>query len=74
MNRFVVERANAWIDSFKTLLVSFTVKAQNWIALHYIVLAVRLLKKSLNEFILSMGVVFFILNSSFSYLLRKIPY
>lgn len=43
--RFVIERANAWIDSFKTLLVRFTIKAQNWLSLHYLALVVRLLKK-----------------------------
>ena len=39
------------LDSFKTILIRFTIKAQNWLSLHYIALTVRLLKKSLNEFI-----------------------
>ena len=43
--RFVIERSNAWLDSFKTILIRFTVKAQNWKSLHFLALAVRLLKK-----------------------------
>jgi len=43
--RFVIERGNAWIDTFKTLLVRFTIKAQNWRSLHYIALTLRFLKK-----------------------------
>ncbi len=44
-NRFVIERANAWLDAFKTILIRFTVKARNWKSWHYIALSVRLLKK-----------------------------
>ena len=43
--RFVIERSNAWLDSFKTILIRFTIKALNWRSLHYIALTVRLLKK-----------------------------
>jgi len=28
-NRFIIERANAWFDSFRTILTRFTVKAKN---------------------------------------------
>ena len=48
-NRFVIERANAWIDAFKTLLVRFTVKSENWIALHYMALTNRLILRRINN-------------------------
>ena len=32
--RFVIERMNAWIDSFKTLLVRFETSLKAWTALH----------------------------------------
>jgi transposase len=35
-NRFVIERSNAWIDSFKALLVRFETRAHTWVALHYL--------------------------------------
>lgn len=34
-HRFVVERTNAWIDSFKALLVRFETRCFSWGALHY---------------------------------------
>lgn len=35
-NRFVVERFNAWIDSFKALLTRFEKLKATWVSLHYI--------------------------------------
>ncbi len=43
--RTVIERANAWLDSFKTLLVRFEFKAANWVAFHWIAFAVLFLRK-----------------------------
>ena len=43
--RFVIERANAWLDSFKTILIRFTILEQNLASLHYLAMTVRLLKK-----------------------------
>ncbi len=43
--RFVIERANAWIDSFKTLLVRFEVNMQSWVAQHLMAFSVLLLRK-----------------------------
>jgi len=34
--RFSVERTNAWIDAFKTLLIRFETKSQTWMSLHYL--------------------------------------
>ena len=42
-NRFVIERANAWLDSFKNLLVRFDTKADSWINWHYLAFVVILL-------------------------------
>jgi hypothetical protein len=41
----VIEHANAWLDSFKTLLVRFESKAANWVAFHLIAFAVLFLRK-----------------------------
>lgn len=35
-HRFVVERTNAWLDSFKALLIRFETLSSTWLALHYI--------------------------------------
>lgn len=43
--RIVIERANAWLDSFKALLVRFETKAANWVALTLISFTVRFLRK-----------------------------
>lgn len=43
--RFVVERMNAWIDSFKALLVRFETKVNTWMALHFLAFAVLLCRK-----------------------------
>lgn len=43
-NRFVVERTNAWLDAFKTLLVRFETNDVHWKAWHMIAFAVILLR------------------------------
>jgi transposase len=42
-HRFVVERTNAWLDSFKALLVRFETRSSTWLALHYITFCFLLL-------------------------------
>jgi transposase len=44
--RFSVERTNAWLDAFKTLLTRFETTARNWSSFHYIAFALILLRKS----------------------------
>lgn len=43
--RTVIEHANAWMDSFKALLLRFETKAQNWVAFILLAFAVRFLRK-----------------------------
>lgn len=43
--RTVIEQANAWLDSFKALLVRFESKAANWVAFHLIAFTVLFLRK-----------------------------
>ncbi|QHT65318.1 IS5 family transposase [Rhodocytophaga rosea] len=43
--RKVIEHANAWMDSFKALLVRFEKKASSWLALLLIAFSVRFLRK-----------------------------
>ena len=43
--RFVIERTNAWLDSFKTLLVRFEKNINSWMAQHFMAFAVLLLRK-----------------------------
>lgn len=43
--RTVIEHANAWMDSFKALLVRFETKAINWVALTLLAFSVRFLCK-----------------------------
>jgi len=43
--RFVIERMNAWIDSFKALLIRFETNIKIWMALHFLAFAVILCKK-----------------------------
>lgn len=43
--RFAVERTNAWIDAFKSLLVRFETTTRNWISLHYLAFSIILLRK-----------------------------
>ena len=42
--RFSVERTNAWIDAFKTLLVRFETTTINGMSLHYIAFTLILLR------------------------------
>jgi len=44
-DRTVIEHANAWMDSFKALLVRFEKKAINWVALLLLAFSVRFLRK-----------------------------
>ncbi|TKT91404.1 IS5 family transposase [Dyadobacter frigoris] len=43
--RTVIEHANAWMDSFKALLIRFETKAANWVALILLAFSVRFLLK-----------------------------
>jgi transposase len=43
--RFVIERMNAWIDSFKALLIRFETKLSNWMALHFLAFTVLMCRK-----------------------------
>lgn len=44
--RTVAEHANAWLDSFKTLLVRYETTVDNWLAFHWIAFVVLLLRRS----------------------------
>lgn len=46
--RYVIERANAWLDGFKTLLVRYEVKVNTWVAAHLMAFIVLFLKTKLN--------------------------
>lgn len=53
--RYVIERSNAWMDSFRTLLLCYDTTASSWKGWNYLAFEVLLLKKitnhkSLNEF------------------------
>ncbi|MGV3539296.1 MAG: IS5 family transposase [Rufibacter sp.] len=43
--RNVIEQANAWLDSFKALLVRFEKKAQHWLALNFLAFTVQFIRK-----------------------------
>lgn len=43
LNRFVIERSNAWLDSFKNLLVRFDTNADSWLNWHFLAFVVILL-------------------------------
>ncbi len=43
--RFKIEKANAWIDSFKSLLIRFETSAINWKNLHYLAFIVMFSRK-----------------------------
>lgn len=43
--RVVVEHANAWLDSFKTLLVRYETSIGNWLAFHWLAFLVLFLRK-----------------------------
>ncbi len=44
--RLVIERLNAWLDGFKTLLVRYETGLQNWLAFHWLAFTVLLLYSS----------------------------
>ena len=44
--RVVVEHANAWLDSFKTLLVRYETSVGNWLAWHWFAFVVIFCEKS----------------------------
>ena len=46
--RFVIERTNAWLDGFKTLLVRYEVKVNTWMAAHFMAFVIIFLKTKLN--------------------------
>lgn len=43
--RIVIEHANAWIDSFKGLLVRFETSICSWVSMHYLAFACLFIKK-----------------------------
>lgn len=43
--RTVIEQANAWLDSFKALLIRYETKAINWVAFNFIAFTVCFLRK-----------------------------
>jgi len=42
--RTVIEHANAWIDSFKALLVRYEKSAHNWMTMHWMAFSVLFLR------------------------------
>jgi hypothetical protein len=44
-DRSVIEHANAWIDSFKALLIRFEFSVKNWMSLHFIAFSIIFLRK-----------------------------
>lgn len=43
--RTVAEHANAWLDSFKTLLVRYETSVENWLAFHWMAFVVLFLRR-----------------------------
>jgi len=43
--RFKIEKANAWLDSFKALLIRFEKLNITWINLHYLAFSILFLRK-----------------------------
>ncbi|RNA62864.1 IS5 family transposase [Chryseobacterium nematophagum] len=43
--RFKIEKANAWLDSFKALLIRFETSVTNWMALHYLAFSILFIRK-----------------------------
>lgn len=41
----VIEQANAWLDSFKTLVVRYETNLENWLSFHWIAFVVLFLRK-----------------------------
>ncbi|MBD0333084.1 MAG: IS5 family transposase [Chitinophagaceae bacterium] len=46
--RYVIERTNAWLDGFKSLLVRYEVKVSTWMAAHFMAFVIIFLKTKLN--------------------------
>lgn len=44
-DRSVIEHANAWLDSFKALLIRFEFSVKNWMSLHFISFSIIFLRK-----------------------------
>ena len=44
-NRFVIERAFAWLDAFKALLIRYETSAQNWLALNILAMTACFIRK-----------------------------
>ena len=44
--RFVIERMNAWLDSFKALLIRFETRVKNWMALHFLAFTLWMCRKN----------------------------
>lgn len=44
-DRYVIERANAWIDAFKALLIRFETTSRNWYSLHVMAFCIIFLKR-----------------------------
>lgn len=47
--RKVIEHANAWLDSFKALLIRFETKAINWMALHFLAFSLIFIRKIIKQ-------------------------
>lgn len=47
--RTVIEHANAWMDSYKALLVRFEKHSNNWISLHWMAFTASFLRKIKNS-------------------------
>ena len=45
---YVIERMNAWLDGFKTLLVRYEVNVTTWMAAHFMAFVILFLKTKLN--------------------------
>ena len=43
--RVVIERSNAWLDSFKALLIRFETLVRNWVSFHLIAFSVLFLRR-----------------------------
>lgn len=43
--RSAIERANAWVDGFKALLIRFETTVSSWMAMHWIAFSVLFIKK-----------------------------
>ncbi len=54
--RFVIERTNAWMDSFRSILCRFDTTVSSWKGWNYLAFAVVFLKKinkkSLDDFVI----------------------